>query len=102
MPIKMDSLTVLLAQISSNISSNPNNLLITNDVWNTRIQDKGGSYDELGSKYYQRNKIISVGPEENKVFFYDLTGIMVKFCKIMRQAKDLGDGWKKLPKNKRR
>ena len=65
----IDYLTIPLAKISSNISSNLRKLLIPNNVWNTRIQDKGGSYDELGNKCYQRNKIISVGPEENKVFF---------------------------------
>ena len=90
MSSKMNSPTLPLAQISCNISSNPSNLLITNAIWNARIQDKGGSYDELGSKCYQRNKIIGAGPEKNKVFFYDLTVIAVDFCKITRQEKDLG------------
>ena len=57
------------SQVSTDIVLNTNHTLIPNDVWNARIQDKGRAYNELGSKTYKRNKIISIGPDDQNLFF---------------------------------
>jgi len=87
------------SQVSTDIVLNTNHTLIPNDVWNARIQDKGRAYNELGSKTYKRNKIISIGPDDQNLFFFDLTAIAVDFSKIMKSMQELEEGWKKLPKN---
>ena len=89
----------IFSQVSTDIVLNTANTLIPYDIWTAMVQDKGRPYNELGSKNYKRNKIISIGPEHQNLFFYDLTAIAVDFSKIMRQMQELDDGWKKLPKN---
>ena len=87
------------SQVSTDVYLNTTTTLIPNDVWNARVQDKGRPYNELGSKTYKRNKIISIGPEDQHLFFFDLTAIAVDFSKIMRSMQELEEGWKKLPKS---
>ena len=40
-----------------------------------------------------------MGPGDKKLYYYDLTAIAVDFSKEMRQAKEDGVGWDRLPKN---
>jgi hypothetical protein len=87
------------SELSNQRDSNLNSSLIPDDVWDNRIQDKGKLFHDLGNKCYQRNKILGVGPGENKTYYYGLTAIAVDFAKILRTAKDLGTGWEKAPKN---
>ena len=90
------------SQVSTDIVLNTTNTLIPNDIWTARIQDKGRPYNELGSKTYKRNKIISIGPEHNTLFVFDLTATAVDFSKIMRQMQELDEGWKNCLKMQRR
>ena len=73
--------------------------LITEDLWQRCLQDKGCSQEELPSQHYLRNKIISIGPNDKKLFYYHLTAIAVDLLKIMKEDKELGKGWDKVPKN---
>ena len=57
------------SQVSTDIFLNTANSLIPYDIWTARVQDKGRPYNELGSKTYKRNKIISIGPEHQNLFF---------------------------------
>ena len=86
--------------INTIVNSNENSyILIPDDVWNQRIQDEGCAQDALPSSHYQRNKIISVGSEKDKRFYFHLTAIAVDFAKIMKESKDMNTGWDKIPKN---
>ena len=57
------------SQVSADIVLNQNNLLIPNNIWTARIQDKGGSYEELGSKCYKQNKLLVLVQNRKKPFF---------------------------------
>ena len=81
------------------VEINPSRTLIDDLLWNKRIQDVGCKETDLTSRTYQRNKIMSVGPENSQLFYYDLTAIAVDFTKIMRDPKNFAQSWTKLPKN---
>ena len=70
------------SQVSSDIILNEINSLIPNNIWTARIQDKGGTYDELGSKTYKRNKIMSIGPESKKNIFSISQQLLLTFAKL--------------------
>ena len=67
-------------------------------IWNHRIQDFGCELKKLKAKIYWRNKIMGVGLEDNKLFYFDLTAITVDLSKNTRDPLIL-KGWSKLPKN---
>ena len=74
---------------------------IDDDVWNQRIQDKGCTFDELPSKTYQQNKIVSVGPnEENLQYFYDLSSICIDYIKNITMDPTNKVSWTRFPKNR--
>ena len=101
----IDSGVVVEANTESDIEfineepeSDDNDLFIDNDTWNIRIQDPGCEESQLKAKCYARNKVMGVGPKENKLFYYHLTAIAVDLNKIIRD-KFHSSGWKKVPKN---
>lgn len=57
------------SQVSNYIVLNTTNSVIPYDIWTEMVQDKGCAYNELGSKPYKRNKIISISPEHQNLFF---------------------------------
>ena len=71
---------------------------VDESIWNLRIQDLGCKENELKAKYYCRNKIMSVGPKGNQLFYYDLTALAVDINKSMRDPLH-SNAWSKVPKN---
>ena len=74
-------------------------ICMENEIFLNRIQDVGCKESELPKKRYRMAKILSVGPEGNQVYYYNLTAIAVDFSKLMLAIFVVGSGWKDLPKN---
>ena len=72
---------------------------IPREEWDIKLQDAGCIHDELPSKTYKENKIISVSPAETKAFYYKLTSIVVDLSKKFVTKNQCMCGWDKMPKH---
>ena len=70
-----------LASAGESVSPPPDRTLIEDELWNDRIQDPGVAHEELQSTSYLRNKIVSVGDNDDRRFYYHLTTIAVDFAR---------------------
>jgi len=71
---------------------------ISMEEWDIKHQDARCMYDEFPSKPYKGDKIISVGPVDAKVFYYNLTSIAVELSKKFVTENQCERGWDKIPK----
>ena len=83
----------------NNCDTSQISLLMSDDLFTERLQDKGRELQQLATKTYRMSKIPPVGPEGNELYYPDLWAIAVDFCKTMTEQKELGLGWLKIPKN---
>ena len=63
-------------------------------VWESRIQDTGGSKEMLPAKTYLGKQIPPYGP--NKIYYYDLACIAIDYIGSMKEGKDV---WSRMPRN---
>ena len=75
------------------------NNIIPTDFWDNWIQDTGTSGEKLDKKPYKQYKIAPNGPESDKFYYYGLSCIAIDLIKVFKHQKELGLGWKKMPKN---
>ena len=75
-------------------------VIISDDMWKRRLQDKGCAIDELASKNYRGTKIPPVGPKDNELYYPEIAAIAIDFLKSFYEQKEIGEGWQKLPSNK--
>ena len=78
----------------------PSSILIPNEVWIVRIQDRGCNKSQLEKKTYKKSQIPGIGPDDDKKYYYGLASIAIDFIKIFNKEQELGKGWSKVPKNK--
>ena len=96
-PTTPTSATILQDDINQTTSSNT---IITNELWESRLQDKGTSVDLVPKKTYKQYKITPIGPESQELYYYGLSCIAIDLIKVFYNHKEMGLGWNKLPNNK--
>ena len=50
---------------------------VNEEVWATRLQDKGNKKEEMPANTYHCSKIPSVGPNGHDVYYYNLTSLAI-------------------------
>ena len=83
--------------IDDNLSSSAK---FFDEVWHSRIQDKGVTKEQLKKKSYKQYQITPVGSEGEELYYYGLSCIAIDLVKIFYPQKEMGLGWTDLPKNK--
>ena len=73
----------------------------SDEVWLSRIQDKGVSKELLAKKSYKQSQIPPIGPEGEELYYYGLSCIAINLLKIFYLQKEMGLGWTNLPKKRR-
>lgn len=82
------------------VPASESEILIPDEIWSIRIQDRGCCKDELHKKTYRKSQIPGIGPDDDKKYYYGLASIAIDFIKIFNKEQELGKGWTKVPKNK--
>ena len=70
---------------------------IAEELWLSRIQDKGCAKEFLPKATYRQNKIPCYGP--NDEYYYELASIAIDYIKSINLRKVEGLGWDGFPKN---
>ena len=70
-------------------------------MWNQRIQDKGYNNKGLPELTYKKSRIMAFVKPEIPLYYFDLTSIAIDMASKMEVEKKMGQGWIKLPKNKK-
>ena len=76
------------------------NMMINDNIWKKRLQDKGCKRDKLPKKTYKRSSIMALGTKDDPIYYYDLTSIAIDMTEKMYVENNMGRGWSKIPKNK--
>ena len=92
--------TTVNNDIMNTVVTTSSSSIFSDDVWRSRIQDKGCVKQMLPKKTYKQSQILPTGPDGEQLYFYGLSCIAIDLAKIMYEQNDLGLGWNKLPKNK--
>ena len=75
-------------------------ILIDDDLWISRIDDRGCDQNKLSKRSYKQNKIPGVKTAGATVFHIGLSSIAIDYLKMLVNEKELGRGWDKTPRNK--
>ena len=65
-------------------------LMIPDDIWRSRLQDKGCKRDNLPKKTYKRSTIMALGTKEDPMYYYDLTSIAIDMTEKMYVENTMG------------
>ena len=74
--------------------------IISHNDWIQRIQDNGVREKNLRKKSCRQSKIPAIGPNEDQLFYPDLSAIAIDLSKHFCEMQSLGKGWLKVPKNR--
>ena len=98
--VAVDPLDDSVVVCDETVPALPSSILIPNEVWTVRIQDRGCNKSELEKKTYKKSQIPGIGPDDDKRYYYGLASIAIDFIKLFNKEQELGKGWSKVPKNK--
>ena len=74
--------------------------IVPDDVWKSRLQDKGVSKENLPNRAYHGVQIPASGTKDDPIYYYDLSCIAIDMIKAFYEQNRIQTGWQKLPKNK--
>ena len=74
--------------------------IVPDDVWKSRLQDKGVSKEKLPNRAYRGVQIPASGTKDDPIYYYDLACIAIDMMKAFYEQNRIQTGWQKLPKNK--